>query len=143
VVFDKKTSLEKDRPMQGQSPYLVNTSLFYEAPAIGIQIGVLYNRIGKRIVGIGRVDTSGDASINNDVPDTYELPRDMLDLVVSKKLGKYFTIKANVKDVLNQSVVFAEFPRFYGTDNSIQERKQISKEFKLGSTYSLSLQFTF
>jgi len=33
------------------------------------------NRIGRRIVGIGRVDTGSGASINNDVPDTYELPR--------------------------------------------------------------------
>ncbi len=143
VMFDKKTSLEKDRPMQGQSPYLINASIFYEAPAIGLQLGALYNRIGKRIVGIGRVDNSNGSSINNDVPDTYELPRDMLDFVISKKLGKYFTIKANIKDVFSQSVIFAQFPRFYGHDESIQERKQVSKKFSPGSTYSLSLQFTF
>lgn len=143
VRFDKQSSLEKDRPMQGQSPYLVNASLFYEAPAIGLQVGALYNRIGKRIVGIGRVDNSSGSSINNDVPDTYELPRDMLDFVISKKFGKCFTLKANVKDLFNQPVIFAQFPRFYGTDDSIQERKQVSKEFKPGSTFSLSLQFTF
>lgn len=143
VVFDKQTSLEKDRPMQGQSPYLINASLFYDVPVAGLQLGALYNRIGKRIVGIGRVDTSGESSINNDVPDTYEIPRDMLDFVISKKIGKCFTIKANLKDVLNQPVIFAEFPRFYDSSNNMQERKQISKEFKPGSTYSLSFQFTF
>lgn len=143
VKFDKQTSLEKDRPMQGQSPYLINGSLFYEAPKIGLQVGALYNRIGERIVGIGRVDNSSGSSINNDVPDTYELPRDMLDVVISKKFGKCFTLKANIKDIFNQPAVFAQFPKFYGADDSVQERKQISKEFKPGSTYSLSLQFTF
>lgn len=143
VLFDKQNSLEKDRPMQGQSPYLLNASLFYDVPAVGLQIGALYNRIGKRIVGIGRVDTSTDSNINNDVPDTYEMPRDILDFVISKSIGRLITIKLNAKDILNQKLVFAQFPHFYDNNSKILERKQISKQFKPGSSYSLSLQFTF
>lgn len=52
VDFDDE-SLEHDRPLQGQSPYLVNAGLFYQSPKLGLTVGVLYNRIGKRIVGIG------------------------------------------------------------------------------------------
>ena len=143
VQFDKTSSLEKDRPMQGQSPYLVNASLFYDVPNIGLQIGALYNRIGKRIVGIGRVDTSTESNINNDVPDTYEMPRDLLDFVDSKSFGKHFTLKFNAKDIINQRIVFAQFPRFYGNDSKIEERKQVSKSFRPGASYSLSLQITF
>ena len=52
VSFDSENSLEHDRPMQGQSPYLVNAGLFYQTEKAGVMAGVLYNRIGKRIVGI-------------------------------------------------------------------------------------------
>ncbi len=144
VEFDNENSLEKDRPMQGQSPYLINTSLFYDIPSIDLQLGLLYNRIGKRIMGIGRQDTSsGDTSINNDLPDTYEMPRDLLDFVVSKRFGKGFTVKANIKDILNQPVQFAQFPKFLDENNVVQERMQIAKEFKLGTSFSISLQYNF
>ena len=40
--------------MQGQSPYLVNAGLFYQQPKNGWNAAILYNRIGKRIIGVGR-----------------------------------------------------------------------------------------
>jgi len=142
VNFDE-SSIEADRPMQGQSPYLVNASLYYDSQKFGITAGLLYNRIGKRIVGIGRVDTGSGASINNDVPDTYELPRDLIDIVLTKKLGKNLEIKASLKDLLGQSVVFVQYPRFEDGNGVIQERRQISKSFKPGSDIYIGLQLTF
>ena len=48
---------------------------------------LLYNRLGKRIIGIGKSNsTTNDVSVN--IPDTYELPRNSLDFTVSKKFGK-------------------------------------------------------
>lgn len=143
VKFDRSTSLERDRAMQGQSPYLVNTSLFYDAPRKGLSLGILYNRIGERLVGIGRVDTSSGASMNNDVPDTYELPRDVLDIVINKKIGRSLEIKFSGKDLLNQSVVFKQYPRFVDSDGVIQERSQISRNFKPGVSIYLGVQYTF
>ena len=53
-------SREKNRPMQGQSPYIINTGLFYTSKSEKLTIGALYNRIGKRIIGVGRsVGTTG------------------------------------------------------------------------------------
>jgi outer membrane receptor protein involved in Fe transport len=135
--------METDRPMQGQSPYLVNTSLYYDSKKTGISVGILYNRIGKRIVGIGRVDTGSGASINNDVPDTYELPRDLLDFVLTKRIGKHIEFKANFKDILNQKVVFAQYPRFEDEDGNINKRKQVSKSFRPGTDIYIGLQITF
>ncbi len=54
VRFDDE-SLEHDRPMQGQSPFLVNTGLFYQHEKWNL--GVMYNIVGKRIVGIGKNPT--------------------------------------------------------------------------------------
>ena len=88
--------------MQGQSPYLVNAGLFYQTEKAGVMAGVLYNRIGKRIVGIGRSDMSVGGSINNDIPDGSRQ-----DLVVSRilkqcifeiiKTGKLQCISAGFK----------------------------------------------
>jgi hypothetical protein len=52
-------------------------------------ISVLYNIIGKRIVAVGRPSPNEW----EDIPDIYELPRNVLDLTVSKTLGKNIEIK--------------------------------------------------
>ncbi len=143
VEFDRESSLERDRAMQGQSPYIINTSLFYDNEKSGISAGVLYNRIGKRIVGIGRADTGSGTSVNNDIPDTYELPRDIIDISVSKKLGKMFELKLGAKDVLNQSIIFQQYPKYIDSDGNLQERNQNSKSFKPGRFFTLALQIKF
>ena len=143
VKFDKESSLERDRAMQGQSPYIINTSLFYDNEKIGLSAGILYNRIGKRIVGIGRADTGSGTSVNNDIPDTYELPRDIIDISVTKKLGTKAEIKLGVKDILNQSIIFQQYPKYIDSEGNLHERNQNSKSFKPGRSFTLSLQIKF
>lgn len=138
VSFDAENSLEHDRPMQGQSPYLINAGLFYQPEKGGLMAGVLYNRIGKRIVGIGRSDMSVGGSINNDIPDMYEMPRNAVDVVVSKKFGKKVELKLNVKDVIAQDAVFKQFPKFEDAEGNIVEREQTTKRFAPGRSFALS-----
>jgi hypothetical protein len=142
VQFDDE-SLEHDRPMQGQSPFLVNAGIFYQDTKDVWMIGLLYNIIGKRIVGIGRVDASSGSSINNDIPDMYEMPRNVLDLSIRRKFGKRFEISAAVKDILAQNVVFKQFPRFYDGNEILQTREQTTKEFKPGQNISMSVKMNF
>ena len=141
VDFDDE-SLEHDRPLQGQSPYLVNAGIFYQSPKLGLTVGVLYNRIGKRIVGIGRSDMSVGGSIDNDIPDMYEMPRNALDVVVSKSFGKHWELKFNAKDLLNEKVQFAQFPKFEN-GGDVVSRKQITKQFTAGRMFSLSVTAKF
>ena len=142
VAFDQERSLERDRAMQGQSPYIINGSLYYDNKERGISAGILYNRIGKRIVGIGRADTGSGASINNDVPDTYELPRDLLDVTISKRIGERAMLKFKATDILNQKIVFRQYPKFMDGNGVVHDRVQTSKKFSPGSYLALSLQFT-
>lgn len=58
------------RPMVGQAPYLVNAGLTWTATSGRGSATVLFNRVGERIVAAG----------TNPLPDTYEQPRNMLDL---------------------------------------------------------------
>ncbi|MDX9782158.1 MAG: outer membrane beta-barrel protein [Bacteroidales bacterium] len=143
VDFDQAYSLEKDRAMQGQSPYIVNATLYYDNPNIGLSLGLLYNRIGRRIVGIGRVDTSSGGSINNDVPDTYELPRDVVDFVATKSIGRKIEIRLSMRDILNQPVVFEQYPRYIDGNGVIQNRRQVAKSFNPGAGIYLGIMCKF
>ena len=138
VMFGDK-SIEHDRPMQGQSPFLANTGLFYQNDKQTLNIGLMYNIIGKRIVGIGKVDTSVGGSIDNNIPDMYEMPRNAVDLSVSCKLSKHVELSAGIRDILAQSVLFKQFPKFYDDAGNIQKREQATKKFNPGRNISVSI----
>ncbi len=94
-------------------------------------------------MGIGRVDTGSGASINNDVPDTYELSRDLVDFVLTKKLGKHVDLKLNIKDILNQNTTFIQYPKFIDNMGDIQERTQVVKKFRPGTNLFLGININF
>ena len=135
VMFSEE-SMEHDRPMQGQSPYLINAGLFYQRDKLGA--GLMYNIIGKRIVGIGRNDNSQGGSIDNDVPDMYEMPRHAIDLSLSYRLGKRIELSAGVRDILAAPMVYKQFPKFIDGNGKIQQREQITKEYKPGQNISVT-----
>ena len=107
VLFEEG-SLQKNRPMQGQSPYLINAGFFYRHDRTGWSASVLYNRIGKRLIGVGRsVGLTGSEDTAN-VPDSYEMPRDLLDLSLSKDLGEHWTLRLMCKDVIGEQVRYQQ-----------------------------------
>jgi TonB-dependent receptor len=143
VKFKENSGANYDRPMQGQSPYLINAGIFYQNEALGLNATALYNITGKRIVGIGRISASSGSSINNDIPDMYEMPRNVLDLTVTKKLGKHFELNAGIKDILAVKAKYAQFPKFVDKDGNTQEREQITKEYRTGQNISLTARYSF
>ncbi|MGL5979312.1 MAG: TonB-dependent receptor domain-containing protein [Phocaeicola sp.] len=128
-------ALEENRPMQGQSPYLINTGFFYQNPNKGWNMALLYNRIGKRIIGVGRSVGSGDQVR---IPDSYEMPRNSIDLSLSKKFGDKLEIKASVRDLLAEKVSFKQF-----AETTKGEVEQVTRQYKPGRNFSLNLNYTF
>lgn len=135
-------SLEHNRQMQGQSPYIINAGLFYQPEGGRLTTGLSYNRIGKRIVGIGRTDMSVGGSINNDIPDMYEMPRNALDYTASWQFTPSWQLKFAAKDILNEAVEFCQFPKYRVSDFKIEERKETTRRFKPGVTLELTLTYT-
>lgn len=86
----------KERPMQGQSPYLGNIGLQYLNTKNGLGISLLYNQIGRRITSIG----------TNGYHDIYEAPRQIIDFQVSKRILKKGEFKISVGDILAQDANF-------------------------------------
>jgi len=84
--------VKADRPLQGQSPYLLNLGLQYTSPVFNASL--LYNRIGERLSLVG----------NNEFPNVFERPRNLVDLQLSTKvLDKKGELKLNVSDLLNNA----------------------------------------
>ena len=133
----------ENRPMQGQSPYLVNTGLFYKNDKQQLSISLLYNRIGKRIIGVGRSEGSTGSEDNARVPDSYEMPRDVLDFTISKKFGSHWEIKASIRDILAQEVSYKQFAEAKNPDGSTREVVQITRQYKPGRNIGITAVATF
>ncbi|MEJ5351082.1 MAG: TonB-dependent receptor [Melioribacteraceae bacterium] len=86
------------RPLQGQSPYVINLALSYNSQDYGTSISLLYNRIGERIIEV--------ATAYED--DIIEKPRDVIDLVINHKLTENIELKVSAKDILAQSKIFMQ-----------------------------------
>jgi TonB-dependent receptor len=92
------TATNPSRPMSYQSPYVVNLSLDYERQASGTSLRVLYWVQGPRITRVG----------STGVPDVYEMPRHVVDVTASQKLGSGFDVKLTIQNLLSSDVVFAQ-----------------------------------
>ncbi len=137
-------SHNENRAMQGQSPYLINGGLFYRNDDAQLNIALLYNRIGKRIIGVGRSEGSTGSEDNARVPDSYEMPRNSLDLSISKKFfdGK-LELKANVRDILGEKVVYKQFADVNYADGSSKEVEQITRQYTPGRNIGISATYNF
>ncbi len=137
----EKGSREKDRPMQGQSPYLINTGLFYQHESLSVAL--LYNRIGKRIIGVGRSVGSTGSDDTANIPHSYEMPRNAFDLTASYKWGEHLELKAAVKDILGEKVTFKQFTDATHRDGTVTTVDEVTKQYKPGRNFSLSLTYSF
>jgi len=141
-VFFPEDALDDDRPMQGQSPYLINAGLFYRNPKKRLSINMMYNRIGKRLIGVGRSEGSSGSEDNARVPDSYEMPRDMVDITLSKSFGEHWEMKCYLKDIFSQSVEYKQFAKVAMGDGE-KEVEQMTRKYKPGRNIGLSIQYRF
>jgi hypothetical protein len=88
-----------NRPLQGQSPYIINLGLQYNSKNEKWNGSILYNRIGQRLALVGTNDLG--------FPDVYERPRDQVDFQLARKVLKnQGEIKITWADILNPAYFF-------------------------------------
>lgn len=118
-VVGTETTIEKrDRPLQGQSPYMVNFGLLYDNPSLGTSVNVLLNRFGPRIVEVATLYEE----------DVIEQPRSLVDVVVTQSISERYEVKLTAKDILAQEQLFLQ-----GTKRARANQK--------GTSYSLGISF--
>ena len=114
----------KDRPMQGQSPYVLNLNIGYDNINTGRSAILVFNEFGKRIVALGSFGA----------PDYYEQPFAKLDFVLKwqindtydeqvKKIGYSFGFK--IENVLDST-------------SEIRQGNMVSETYKPGTEYNLT-----
>ncbi len=108
------------RPLQGQSPYVVNAQLGYDNPDLGLSTVLLYNVYGPRISDVG----------TNRRPDIYEQPFHQLDFVAKKSLKKGFQITLRAKNLIDLPVRFTQ-------------GEETTEKYKKGREIGLGLSWTY
>jgi len=121
---------QRTRQMMGQSPYAGNAGIYYEKKESALRASLLWNVFGKRLFAVG----------NSLFPNIYEMPRNTLDLTVSKGLGKHFEIKAGIQDILNQRTWLMQ-----DSDNNgaINEKDEEFLSFRRGQYISAGFSYRF
>lgn len=119
------------RPMQGQSPYVVNAGLFFQNEETGLQASILYNVSGTRIFSVG----------SGEYPTIYEMPRNLVDLTISQKLKERLNFSAGISDLFNSRLVYREDGDRNAKINSSIADKQIlntmpGRSINIGLTYN-------
>jgi TonB-dependent receptor len=131
------------RPLVGQAPITINSSLSYAAMNGALNFTLLYNRIGQRLYLVG-----GDR-----LGLVYERPRNLLDFQVSYAVTKRSEFRLNMKDLLNNKATF------YFDQNSDDKLGEIGfsadgktidptkdwllQQYKQGRTFSLTYSYKF
>jgi hypothetical protein len=132
----KDDVLVLDRPLQGQSNYVINAGLLYDLEKIGLNVTTLFNIIGRRIYLVG------DVSAAAGTPDVWEAPRPLLDFQIAKKVLKTKgEVRLSISDLLNQT-------QFFYQNNTIGSGYELDKNVdayrftrRFGTTFNLTLNY--
>jgi hypothetical protein len=125
------------RPLQGQSPYIVNAGLFYNNIESNLEVNLLYNIIGKRLFSGGFTERDNKEIIS--YPDIFEMPRNYLDLTISKRLTQNINLKVKVEDILNENIIFLQDANNDGVFD--KENDQLLQKYRPGTSVKVSLGF--
>ncbi|MCI0632502.1 MAG: TonB-dependent receptor, partial [Actinobacteria bacterium] len=114
----KGEQTSKERPLQGQSPFVANLGLFYGSGSGRLAGSVLYNVFGKRLayVGVGVI------------PDIYEMPRHSVDATLSYAVSPLLRLRCAAENLLDDEVRFEQ-----------GDAEHVTTLYKKGRSVSVSL----
>ncbi|HEY9190569.1 MAG TPA: carboxypeptidase regulatory-like domain-containing protein [Sulfurovum sp.] len=111
------------RQLQGLSNIVINTTLGYDDDERNVALS--FNKMGERIRKVGLIEDGGDKRF----PDTTEIPPSLLDFVWIEKFNDY-TLKTKLGNLLDDKTIWKQ------GDN-------ITKEFKTGTTFDISISYKY
>ena len=114
------TQTNPDRPLQGQSPWVVNFQFGYYNPDSSTEWTLLYNEFGERITQAGVLGQ----------PDMYEQPFPQLDFVYKRRFVEDWRFALKLKNLLDPDVEYTQ-------------GQETTRIFKLGREVSLELEWAF
>lgn len=128
IKTDSVTEGVSSRPLQGQSPYILNLGAYYNDMNKKFMASLMYNKTGERIAIVG----------DKDVPNIYEMPFNSLDFSVEKGINNWLSIKLGVKNLLDDDVIFQQFQK-YMSGGEEMTRIQVTNAYKPGRQIKLGV----
>jgi TonB-dependent receptor len=118
-------TIDRERQLQGQAPFLINVGLDYNNDNLGLQTGLFYNVQGKTLEVVGI----------REVPDVYTKPFNSLNFTLNKSFGedKSSSIDLKISNILG-SERRSDYESF-GAQDQIFTLRDPGTSFSLGYTY--------
>ncbi|MDZ4714945.1 MAG: TonB-dependent receptor [Cytophagales bacterium] len=125
------TNQIRNRPLQGQSPYIINMGVYYYDENTGLSLNLAYNIFGPRIFSVG----------DKIFPSWWEMPRNSLDFQISKTWNKRFETKINMKNLLDAAYSIYQDNN---NDNTINTSKEaIIRQYQVGALFNIGFSWKF
>lgn len=126
-VGSQASNQSQYRPLQGQSPYIINMGLYYFDSESGWTINTAYNVFGPRIFSVG----------DKLFPSWWEMPRQSLDLQVARRwMSGRLETKINFQNILNAPYrIFQD----NNSDNKISRGEAVIQRYQVGTLCTLGL----
>jgi len=125
------TFQERRRPMQGQSPYVINAAAYYNDTEKGFSVNAAYNIFGNRIFSVGSVL----------FPSWIERPRNSMDVQLSKTFNHTMEVKLSVQNVFNTKYrLYQDNDEDQKIDEKVDDPIQ---QYRTGTLFQLSLSWKF
>jgi TonB-dependent receptor len=96
VTLNSATATDSVRPLQGQSPYVINAGIQYQNEESGTTISAAFNQVGDRIFIVG----------SSQEPSVWEKGRAVLDLSFNQEVNKKLSLKLTARDLLAPDLIF-------------------------------------
>lgn len=134
ITFNNLAASGNSRPLQGQSPYVINTGLSYTNSENGWNFSLSANKTGRRIAFVGAPKLAKFGL------DIYENTRTIIDIQIAKQFKKC-DLKLTFGDLLAQDLVFYQ-------DLDTNKKYNSSKDntifnYNMGRSISFSYSYKF
>ena len=117
------------RPLQGQSPYIINVALSYVGDSSGLSSTLSLNRIGRRLAIAG----------SNLLPEFFDKERTVVDFQIAKTFyDNKLELKFNARDILAQDIItYLDFDRSrtYTDKDRIFTKNRAPRVFIFSASY--------
>jgi len=119
---DDNTGIILNRPMYGQSPWVINALIGYDNRDKGINANAAFNMEGAKLAVVTKGAT----------PNIYKQAYPDLKFNISKTLGKKFSLKFSINNILNKD---------YKKTYMYNGKEYIFQSYALGRVYSFSISY--
>ncbi len=134
---------QSKRPLQGQSPYLINAGIQFLHPTKDWSMSLSYNVVGQRIFVVGNVQEF----------NIWEKQRNVIDFQLTKTFKKKLELKFNVRDMVGQDQIFYQNTDENDATLSTKQKRKSSKyqegkddvvwRVKYAPTFSMGISYKF